>query len=59
VTHDVQEAAVLGDLIAILSDRPATVRARVEPDVPRQERRLGEEALERLQRELTTLLLGE
>ncbi len=59
VTHDIQEAAALGDLIAILSDRPATVRARVAPEVPRSERRLGDGALEELQRELTTLLLGE
>ncbi len=59
VTHDIQEAAVLGDLIAILSDRPATVRARVAPEEPRSERRLGDGALEELQRELTTLLVGE
>lgn len=59
VTHDVQEAAALGDLIAILSDRPATVRARVVPGAPRSERHLGGGVLEDLRRELTALLLGE
>ncbi len=59
VTHDVQEAAALGDLVAILTDRPARVRARVVPDIPRDERNNGGRRGEELQRELTALLLGE
>jgi NitT/TauT family transport system ATP-binding protein len=59
VTHDVQEASALGDLVAILTDRPARVRALVVPDIPRDERSIGGQRVEVLQRELTALLLGE
>ena len=58
VTHDVQEAAALGDRIVLLSDRPATVRDIIEPEPPREERGLDKPAGAELQARLTRLLLG-
>ena len=39
VTHDVDEALVLADRVAILSPRPAHVRAEIRVDLPRPRRR--------------------
>jgi ABC-type nitrate/sulfonate/bicarbonate transport system ATPase subunit len=58
VTHDVQEAAALGDRIVLLSDRPATVRRVIDPETPREERGIDRPAGEELQGRLTRLLLG-
>lgn len=35
VTHDVDEAALLGDRVTVLSERPATVVEHIEVDLPR------------------------
>lgn len=59
VTHDVQEALLLGDIIYVLSDRPARVQARMSIPRSRRQRSLRDPQLAQLQRELYGLFLGE
>ncbi len=35
ITHDIEEAILLGDRILIMSDRPGTIRAEIAVDLPR------------------------
>ncbi len=56
VTHDVQEALLLGDAITVLSARPAGVVGAVRNDIPHGERSLRDERLLDLERDLYSLL---
>ena len=55
VTHHVREAIVLSDVVAVLSRRPAAVRATIEIESPRP-RDLDDEATVRYQRRLLSEL---
>lgn len=50
VTHDVREAAVLGDRIVILSQRPGTISAVLTNDIPRPRTLDNPGVLEQIQR---------
>jgi len=56
VTHDVQEALLLGDAIAVLSARPACIVGSLRNDIPHGERSLRDGRLLDLERELYALL---
>lgn len=58
VTHDVQEALLLADRIAVLADKPTFVRKRLDLAMPREARRLDDLSLLRLEREILAELLG-
>lgn len=55
VTHDVQEAIVLSDTVAVLSRKPATVKTTVEIESPRP-RSLDDEATVRYHRRILSEL---
>lgn len=52
ITHDVLAAALLGDRIMILSEKPTMVTAMIENPVPKDERKIDSEVVGRLQSEL-------
>jgi NitT/TauT family transport system ATP-binding protein len=58
VTHDIQEALILGDTIFVFSSRPARVLRRLENRVPRDARTLGNPEILALERELYELVLS-
>jgi len=58
VTHDVQEALLLADRIAILADKPTFVRGQLELTIPRDARRPDDLSLLRLEREIMAQLLS-
>lgn len=58
VTHDVQEALLLADEVAVLTEKPSTVSRRLAIDVPRGARRPDDPALLGMERELIASLLG-
>lgn len=59
VTHDVYEALLLADEIAVLTPKPTTVRSRRRIETPRESRRLDDPALIRLESEIVADLLGD
>ncbi len=57
VTHDVTEAALLGDHVYVFSPRPATVRHRVDNPVPMNERALQNAAVRDFEGQLYGMIL--
>jgi len=58
VTHDMEEALLLGDEIHVLSQPPAAIRLSLVHPVPRTERYPGHEAFSAMERELYRALEG-
>ncbi|MDJ0686210.1 MAG: ABC transporter ATP-binding protein [Alphaproteobacteria bacterium] len=59
VTHNLQEAVLLGHEIVVLSRRPGRVREIVKLETPLQDRRVGDPDLEREQQRLWSLMREE
>lgn len=56
VTHDIQEAILLGDRIYVLSNRPAKPLACIAVETPQAERSLGDSHLLRIEQDLYRML---
>ncbi len=56
VTHDIQEALLIGEEIYVLTDRPAMVKGKVSNHIPHLERTKENTALHNIERELYQLL---
>jgi len=56
VTHDIQEALLLGDTIVVLYGPPAEIQAAIPNPVPREQRSLKEHAILELEQQLYFLL---
>lgn len=56
VTHDIQEAVLLGDTVIVLYGPPAHIRATLENPMPRVERSLKERRILEMEQKLYSLL---
>jgi NitT/TauT family transport system ATP-binding protein len=57
VTHDIQEALLLGDDIFVFSELPARVKDHMKNTVPHPERTLGHPEILAIERKLYDLLV--
>ena len=56
VTHDIQEAVLLGDSIVVLYGPPAEIQASMSNPIPREQRSLKEHSILELEQQLYSLL---
>ncbi|MDD4802580.1 MAG: ABC transporter ATP-binding protein [Syntrophomonas sp.] len=56
VTHDIDEALLMGEIIYILSPRPAAVKGIIRNAIPHQERNLQNEDIRRIEQDIYKLL---
>lgn len=58
VTHDIEEALLIGQEIYVLTDRPAMVKGKVSNPIPHKERTRQDPALRNMGNEIYRLLTG-
>lgn len=56
VTHDIQEAVLLGDSIVVLYGPPAVIQRKIRNPIPREQRSLKEHGILELEQQLYSLL---
>jgi NitT/TauT family transport system ATP-binding protein len=56
VTHDIDEALLLGEEIYVLTDRPTEVKGIIHNNIPHLERELGQEDMRQMEHEIFRLL---
>jgi NitT/TauT family transport system ATP-binding protein len=58
VTHDIDEALLLGEVIYVLTERPGSVKGIIKNNIPLQARNLNSPDLLRIEQEIYHLLTG-
>jgi NitT/TauT family transport system ATP-binding protein len=56
VTHDIQEAVLLGDTVVVLYGPPGDIQASIQNPIPREQRSLKEHTILELEQQLYSLL---